>query len=237
MAAPVAPIVGPARLPRGPLTADIEASNTVIEVVEEPIHVEKRLVETGRARVHVTVEEHDEPIEALPMRQDLVIERIPVGTLLVLFWSPLRPGVGSGDPTVLLVRDYAPGYLACVLGCGVEGHRGHQTRGHSTPWYDRHPPPPLPPIGRRHPHRPPHATLAARDRVDAREVARRQACSRGADRHPVPSRCLDCGSAAQRKRRTSPAPARSIQRTSCAATPAGSVVHDAAHAGRRRAAG
>lgn len=78
MAAPVTPIDDPASLPHDRLATD--SKDTVIEVVEERVHVEKRLVETGRARVHVTVEEHDEPIEALLMRQDLVIERVPVGT-------------------------------------------------------------------------------------------------------------------------------------------------------------
>lgn len=67
MAAPVTPI-------------DDTAPPTRIELAEERIHVEKRLVESGRARVHVTVEEHDETIEALLMRQDLVIERVPIGT-------------------------------------------------------------------------------------------------------------------------------------------------------------
>ena len=71
MAAPVTPIDD---------TAHDVAPATRIELAEERIHVEKRLVESGRARVRVTVEEHDETIEALLMRQDLVIERVPIGT-------------------------------------------------------------------------------------------------------------------------------------------------------------
>ena len=51
----------------------------VLQVLEERAHVEKRLVETDHARIHVSVEEFDEPVEALLTRQDLVIDRVPRG--------------------------------------------------------------------------------------------------------------------------------------------------------------
>ncbi len=51
----------------------------VILVMEEALRVEKREVESGRARVHVTVSEHDQAIETMLTRRDLSIERVPVG--------------------------------------------------------------------------------------------------------------------------------------------------------------
>lgn len=51
----------------------------IIPVMEERLVVNKRTVETGRARVHITVSEHEKAVEAMLMRQDVVIERVPVG--------------------------------------------------------------------------------------------------------------------------------------------------------------
>ena len=58
------------------------ASDVVIPVLEERLLVEKRQVTTGLAKVHVTVSEHDEAVEALLARQDVVVDRVPVGTFV-----------------------------------------------------------------------------------------------------------------------------------------------------------
>ncbi len=55
------------------------APDIVVPVLEERLHVSKRLVESGRARVHIAVSERDEAVEALLMRQDVDIERVTVG--------------------------------------------------------------------------------------------------------------------------------------------------------------
>lgn len=53
-----------------------------ITVMQEVVVVEKRAVESGRARVTVSVTEHDETVAALLMRQDVVVERVPVGRMV-----------------------------------------------------------------------------------------------------------------------------------------------------------
>jgi len=55
----------------------------VIQVVEETIRVEKRLVESGRVVVHKTVTERDEVVEILLRQQDLVVERVPIGLVVL----------------------------------------------------------------------------------------------------------------------------------------------------------
>jgi len=54
----------------------------VIQVVEETIRVEKRLVESGRVVIHKTVTERDEVVEILLRQQDLVVERVPIGLVV-----------------------------------------------------------------------------------------------------------------------------------------------------------
>jgi len=48
-----------------------------IPLVEERLSVAKRQVESGRVRVHVTVEERDEVVKEELLRDDLQIERVP----------------------------------------------------------------------------------------------------------------------------------------------------------------
>ena len=54
----------------------------VIPVVEEALRVEKREVESGRVVVHKTVTERDEVAEVSLRKQDLVVERVPVGCVV-----------------------------------------------------------------------------------------------------------------------------------------------------------
>lgn len=48
-----------------------------IPLVEERLSVAKRQVESGRVRVHVTVEEHEETVREQLQHDDLQIERVP----------------------------------------------------------------------------------------------------------------------------------------------------------------
>ena len=106
MAVPPTPTEVPPRV-LGPTLATQAATDTtntavtdeVLEVVEERVLIEKRLVETDRARIHISVEEHDEPVEALLMRQDLVIDRKPVGTRI----DAVPPVRRDGDTVVIPV--------------------------------------------------------------------------------------------------------------------------------------
>ena len=50
----------------------------VVPILEETVEVEKRAVETGRARVHVTVAHHHETIQTLLHSQDVSIDRVPI---------------------------------------------------------------------------------------------------------------------------------------------------------------
>ncbi len=63
-------------------TTPIEVPAQVIHVLEETARVEKREVETGRASIRIRVSEHDEAIQTLLKRQDVVVERIPVDRMV-----------------------------------------------------------------------------------------------------------------------------------------------------------
>lgn len=54
----------------------------VIPVIHETLRIEKREFESGRVVVHKTVTERDEVTEVLLRRQDLVVERVPVGRVV-----------------------------------------------------------------------------------------------------------------------------------------------------------
>lgn len=51
----------------------------VIPLVREFATISKRTVETGRVVVHKTTVERDETVEAMLLREDLQVERVPVG--------------------------------------------------------------------------------------------------------------------------------------------------------------
>ena len=57
-------------------------SDTTISILEERIRIERRQVTTGVAKVHVTVAERDETVEAMLNRQDVVVDRVPVGAFV-----------------------------------------------------------------------------------------------------------------------------------------------------------
>ena len=56
---------------------DIAEEIAAIPLVEERLSVAKRQVESGRVRVHVTVEEHEEVVTEQLLHDDLQIERVP----------------------------------------------------------------------------------------------------------------------------------------------------------------
>ena len=54
----------------------------VIPLLEERLRIDKREVVTGLAKVHVTVTEHDETVQALLTRQHVAVDRVPVGAFV-----------------------------------------------------------------------------------------------------------------------------------------------------------
>lgn len=65
-----------------PVADGVAHDELVIPVLHETVHVGKRRVESGRVRVHKTVSERDEPVEVVLKRQDLEVERVPVGRVV-----------------------------------------------------------------------------------------------------------------------------------------------------------
>ena len=61
---------------------DTVDATLVIPVLRETARIETREVESGRVRVHTTVTERDEVVEAILRQQDLHVERIPVGRVV-----------------------------------------------------------------------------------------------------------------------------------------------------------
>lgn len=64
----------------------------VIPVAAETARIEKRVVETGRTVVHKTVSERDEVVEALLARQDVSVERVPIGRVVSELPAPRQDG-------------------------------------------------------------------------------------------------------------------------------------------------
>src|SRR5687768_10621994 len=62
-----------------PRSAGQQASGEVaaIPLLEERLSISKQQVETGRVRVHVTVEEREEMIREQLQRDDVRVERVP----------------------------------------------------------------------------------------------------------------------------------------------------------------
>ena len=69
----------------------------VVPVVEEQVSVGKRVVETGRLRVRKIVREEEEPIDQALLREELVVERVPVER----FVTGPQPVREEGDVTIV----------------------------------------------------------------------------------------------------------------------------------------
>ena len=54
----------------------------MIPLLEERLRIDKREVVTGLAKVHVTVTEHDETAQALLTRQNVAVDRVPIGAFV-----------------------------------------------------------------------------------------------------------------------------------------------------------
>lgn len=66
----------------GPARDELTRDELVIPVLQETARIGKRQVESGRVRIHKTVSERDETVEVLLKRQDLDVERVPVGRVV-----------------------------------------------------------------------------------------------------------------------------------------------------------
>jgi uncharacterized protein (TIGR02271 family) len=55
----------------------------VIPVIQEAVTIEKREFESGRVVVHKTVVERDEVVDIILRQQDLSVERVPVGRVVL----------------------------------------------------------------------------------------------------------------------------------------------------------
>lgn len=86
--------------PNGPEFADQAASSTV-PIVHETVTVGVHAVETVRARIHVTVSEHDETVEQLLTRQNVTVERVPVGQTV----SEAPPTRREGDVLIMPIME------------------------------------------------------------------------------------------------------------------------------------
>jgi len=53
----------------------------VVPVYQEDLNVEKRLVETGRARITKHVQEHEEVVDEALLREDVQIEHVPINKI------------------------------------------------------------------------------------------------------------------------------------------------------------
>ena len=63
-----------------------------IPLVREFVHISKRTVETGRVVVQKTTVERDETVEAMLLREDLQVERVPVGRVVTEAPASRREG-------------------------------------------------------------------------------------------------------------------------------------------------
>ena len=57
---------------------ELAEAAVVVPVMEEELRVGKRVVETGRVRVHKTVREHEETVDEPLMREEYDVERVPI---------------------------------------------------------------------------------------------------------------------------------------------------------------
>jgi uncharacterized protein (TIGR02271 family) len=69
----------------------------VLPVLEERLHVTKRVVESGRARVHIGVSEYDEVVETALRQQSVEVDRVAIGR----FVDQPPPARREGDTIVV----------------------------------------------------------------------------------------------------------------------------------------
>ena len=64
-----------------------------IALVEERVSLEKRSVETGRVQIATRVEERSETVRDLLIREDVAVERIPIGRIVDAAPQPRQEGL------------------------------------------------------------------------------------------------------------------------------------------------
>lgn len=75
------------------------AESVVIPVLVEELNLAKRVVETGRIRVHKQVEEREVTVDEPLIEDHIEIDRVPINELID---RPLRPRI-EGDTTIIPV--------------------------------------------------------------------------------------------------------------------------------------
>ena len=61
---------------------DGSTTTVVIPVLQETARIERRQVEAGLVRIHKTVSEREDVVEALLMQEDLHVERVPINRVV-----------------------------------------------------------------------------------------------------------------------------------------------------------
>ena len=94
---------GTYHLPLGPadLAATTAGDAAVIPLVAEQVDVHKRRVETGKVRITKSVRTHEEQVEVPVMREEVVVERVPIERF-VAAPPPVRQ---EGDVTIVSVLE------------------------------------------------------------------------------------------------------------------------------------
>ncbi len=90
-------------LPLGPadLAATTPGDAAVIPLVAEQVDVHKRRVETGKVRITKSVRTHEEQVDVPVMREEVVVERVPVER----FVAEPPPVRQEGDVTIVSILE------------------------------------------------------------------------------------------------------------------------------------
>ncbi len=72
-----------------------------VSIHHETARIDKRTVETGRARVGIGVTQHDETVSALLLRQDIVIERVTMDKVV----TEAPPVRREGDTVIVPILE------------------------------------------------------------------------------------------------------------------------------------
>jgi len=79
--------------------ASSESAERVIPLLAEEVEVEKHVRETGRVRVHKTVQQHKEMVDEPLVQETVEIERVPINRVIE---RPI-PTRQEGDTTIISV--------------------------------------------------------------------------------------------------------------------------------------
>jgi stress response protein YsnF len=85
-------------LPNSPKD-DFEEKSRVIPVMEETVHLDKKVVETGKVTVTRTTEEHSEHVDEMYRYEDVEVDRIPINEYINMDHPP---GIRHEDDTTIV---------------------------------------------------------------------------------------------------------------------------------------